>query len=42
MDPEDLPIDDEPDECPTCGGTGLSEEDGFPCEDCDGVGHVEI
>jgi hypothetical protein len=44
MDPEDLPIDDENDTeaCPTCGGTGLSDEDGFPCEDCDGMGYVEI
>jgi DnaJ-class molecular chaperone len=44
MEPEDLPIEDENDTetCPTCDGTGLSDEDGFPCEDCCGMGYVEI
>jgi DnaJ-class molecular chaperone len=38
----EVPEPDDSDECPTCGGTGLSEEDGFPCEDCAGTGHEEI
>jgi DnaJ-class molecular chaperone len=41
--PDDDPGDDPNnwEDCPTCGGTGLSDEDGFPCEDCDGNGGIE-
>ena len=43
MEPEDMPDEDDlTEECPTCGGTGLSDEDGFPCEDCFGLGYIEV
>lgn len=44
MDPLDIPIDDENDTeaCPTCGGSGICDEDGFPCEDCGGLGYTQI
>jgi DnaJ-class molecular chaperone len=43
MEEQDIPIEDADTEpCPTCGGTGLSDEDGMDCEDCDGTGYEEI
>jgi DnaJ-class molecular chaperone len=44
MEEQDIPVGDgdETEACPTCGGTGLSDEDGRDCEDCDGRGYYEI
>jgi DnaJ-class molecular chaperone len=44
MDDEDIPIGegDETESCPTCDGSGISDEDGGPCEDCGGCGYTEI
>jgi len=27
--------------CPECEGTGIDEEDGLPCDFCDGEGRID-